>query len=334
MDSPPVKLKTDTSQSDDPMAQTMSDPMLLGTSVLPFLNGTELARSAEVSTVWKRTQSDRLWKALAVSEWPDMMKSLMDAGALDQTTFRDFYLRRKKPAVKKAPSLSEDDELFVLIDMPNLVKVNEDGTGPAMPLQPLHRMFPLVPALRMNWDHQRIFEETTCSCRGEGCAHPSSWLHFPLTDEVFRPNLDTVNSDSPDEEVFRLDVSIIRKSDGKVVKVIQSTSSQCEAELPDSLGAPWATFKHEYGCPPNHMAGQSLRVTAGLEAENLHPGHDAYYESDGNVAFDELKFSLQHIVLGLEVYDQDEMSYTYSMVPMDSVDKVDMFLDMIRLQWA
>jgi len=290
--------------------------------------------------MWRRTatgpKSDRLWKALALSEWPDIMHSLIDAGALASTTFRDFYLRRKKPAVKKAPSLSEEDELFVLIDMPNLVKANEDGTGPAMPLQPLHRMFPLVPALRMHWDHQKIYEETTCSCTnpGEGCAHPSSWLHFPLADEVFRPNLDTVNSDSPDEEVFRLDVSIIRKSDGKVVKVIQSTSSECEAELPDSFGAPWATYKHDYGRPPNHMAGQRLRVTAGLDADNLYPGHDAWYESDGNVAFDELKFSLQHIVLGLEVYDPDEMSYTYSMVPMDSVDKLDMFLDMIRLQWA
>ena len=31
MDSPPAKLKTDTSQSDDPIVQVMTDPMLLGT---------------------------------------------------------------------------------------------------------------------------------------------------------------------------------------------------------------------------------------------------------------------------------------------------------------
>ena len=328
MDSPPVKLKTDASQSNDPIVQVMSDPMLLGTSVLPFFSGTELARSAEVSTVWKRTatgpESDRLWKALALSEWPDMMKSLLDAGALDRNTFRDFYLRRKKPAEKKAPSLSEEDELFVLIDMPNLIKANKDGK-----FQTLHRMYPLASALRMRHPrHQILFDEPRCRCRvnGTSCAHPSAWLHFPFADEVFRPNPDTMNGGSPSEEIFRLDISVLRKSDGKVVKLIQSTCSQCEVEVPDGLGEPWATYRHEYGRPLNHVAA---RVTAGLMAENM--DCDYWYENDENVAHDEQEFSLQYIVLGLDIGDD---SFGFSMVPISSVDKLDMFLDMIRLQWA
>ena len=334
MDSPPAELKTDTGQSDDPIVQVMADPMLLGTSVLPFLNGTELARSAEVSTVWKRTatgpESDRLWKALALSEWPDMMKSLLDAGALDRTTFRDFYLRRKRPSVQKAPSLSEEDELFVLIDMPNLVKANKDGK-----IQTLHRMYPFASALRMQQPrHQILFDEPRCRCtvNGTSCAHPSAWLHFPLESETFWPNPDTMNGGSPSEEIFRLDISVLRKSDGKVVKLMQSTSSQCEVEVPDGLGDPWATYRHEYGRPLNHVAA---RVTAGLMAENM--DRDYWYENDENVAHDEQEFALQYIVLGLEFGPEDE----FSMVPISSVDKLDMsrdqwfmFLDMIRSQWA
>jgi len=242
-----------------------------------------------MAKAWKRMvagpESDRLWKALALSEWPDMTKALLDAGALDRTTFRDFYLRRKRPAVTKAPSIArEEDELFVLIDMPNLVKANTDGTESGMPPQPMHRVFPLVSALRMiGTRHQDIFYETTCSCGPNNCTHPSGWLHFPLADEVFRPNMKTVNRLSFINEVLRLDVSILRKSDGKVVKVLKSTSSRCRIQVVDGLDEGTAVYNHEYGRPPNHVAG--LR----------------FDESDAVVAFDEQKFTLRHIVLGLAV---------------------------------
>ena len=58
---------------------------------------------------------------------------------------------------------------------------------------------------------------------------------------------------------------------------------------------------------------------------------DYWYENDENVAHDEQEFSLQYIVLGLDIGDD---SFGFSMVPISSVDKLDMFLDMIRLQWA
>jgi len=99
-----------------------------------------------------------------------------------------------------------------------------------------------------------------------------------------------------------------------------------EVEVPDGLGEPWATYRHEYGRPLNHVAA---RVTAGLMAENM--DCDYWYENDENVAHDEQEFALQYIVLGLDIGDD---SFGFSMVPISSVDKLDMFLDMIRLQWA
>lgn len=130
-----------------------------------------------------RTRVGPSLKALATKEWPDMVKSLIDAGALSGTTFRDFYLRRKRPATVKPRSLDSDDELFILVDMPNLVKVNNDGTECIMPLQSLHRMFPLASCFRkVGSDHQNIYEETACSCASGGllsrdyskCSHPAA----------------------------------------------------------------------------------------------------------------------------------------------------------------
>ena len=230
------KLKMATGSREDPVAQVMADPMLLGSSILPCLSGVELSRSAEVSTPWKRTvtgpESDRLWKALATKEWPDMVKSLIGAGALSGTTFRDFYLRRKRPATVKPRSLDSDDELFILVDMPNLVKAKNDGIECIMPLQPLHRMFPLASCFRkVGSNHQNTHEETACSCASGGllsrdyskCSHPSGWLTLPFGQEVFVANPDTMCESSREEDVFQLNISILRKSDGKAIKVLQSS---------------------------------------------------------------------------------------------------------------
>ena len=142
-------------------------------------------------------------------------------------------------------------------------------------------------------------------------------------------NPDTTCESSREEDVFQLNISILRKSDGKVIKVLQSSSEKCEVEAPDEFGAPWVMYKQICGKPPNHQANQNLRSTAAVDANNLR-GEDSYFhgtEQDPR----NMAFSVKHILFGLEIEDTDYDNTC--MVPIKSFDKLDMFLDMTRLQW-
>lgn len=335
-------LKMSAAHDDGPITQVMADPMLLGAFILPCLSGVELSRSSGVSNLWKRIatglESDLLWKALAMKEWPDMIKALVGAGALAQTSFQEFYLRRKRPPAVRPRSLDDDDELFILVDMPNLVKANNDGTECIMPLQPVHRMFPLASCFRkMGSRHQNIYEETACSCASgpfysrdhSKCSHPSGWLHLPFKKEVFVPNPNTTLETSSEEDVFQLNISLLRKSDGKAIKVLQSSSEKCEVDAPDEFVAPWVMYKQIWGKPPNHDGGEHLRSTAAFVGDNMR--ESAYYDGAEQDPRN-MAFSIDQILFGLEIGDL-QFDNT-SMVPMKSFDKVDMFLDMMRLEWA
>ena len=151
---------------------------------------------------------------------------------------------------------------------------------------------------------------------------------LPFGQEVFVANPDTMCESSREEDVFQLSISILRKSDGKVTKVLQSSSEKCEVEAPDEFGAPWIMYKQICGKPPSHQANENLRSTAAVDADNLR-GEAYFHRTEQDPR--NMAFSVKHILFGLEIEDTDFDNTC--MVPIKSFEKLDMFLDMMRLEW-
>jgi hypothetical protein len=105
--------------------------------IFPFLDVDKLGRSASpVCHHWRDAGRDEnLWRDISRRMWPSSTDALIEAGVL-HSGFRSFCSRRVRPQVKLQVSSTKDEELWILIDMPNLVAATRNNAQ--LPLQPLH----------------------------------------------------------------------------------------------------------------------------------------------------------------------------------------------------
>jgi len=329
----------DEDEEDDVISKVLSctELMLLSSAILPYLGDTDLCSSAMVSMQWKgSSETDSLWKNVVSKKWPDTVATLTKAGVIGShrtdINYLSFYRSRMRPQIvgpRRLLTSDAGDELYFLIDMPNLFLL-ADHTD----LKPVHMAFPLSDAFRGDGSHQRIYEPTFCDCDDDvDHSHPDAWLHFPFDEKnVYTMQLGRNMDIPPVEEVFHLNVSIMRKSDGKIMKLLESSSNNCEVVAPHGYSAPWVMHKQKLGVMPNHRlrAPAELRSMAAVEADLRSfslGGYEGYHADRSDVSF-KLKF----VLFGLVICEDEHRPH---MVPMGSAEKLSMFLlDMARLDWS
>ena len=101
--------------------------------------------------------------------------------------------------------------------------------------------------------------------------HPDAWLQFHFSREnvyIINPNLvrhwreDSAWNAHLSEATFDLNISIIRKSDSKIMKLLRWSSNDCKISSSDTYTDPFQFLRQKLGSMPNHQ----LRETGDLRA--------------------------------------------------------------------
>ena len=89
-------------------------------------------------------------------------------------------------------------------------------------------------------------------------------------------------------------------------------------------------YKENFGEPPSFHTEKKIDSTAALNATNLlENAHERYIYKQPDPR--NMAFSISDVVFGLGI--ENPFEDDPSMVPMNSFGKLDVFLNMMRLQW-